>query len=163
MKVSINPVTPFQQNSSLLVCEKTGKGAIVDPGGEVDRLIAHSEEHCDGVEKILLTHGHIDHAAAAAELSEDLGLPIEGPHIADKFLLDDLEAHGARMGIPGRPVTPGRCSCARVPTSWRAAARRVRAVSLCGKASTTGAPASHASLTAGSMGSRVASASPTPA
>jgi len=108
LKFLIVPVTPFQQNCSIACCTATNRSAIVDPGGDIDRIKAAIEQSGATPEKILLTHGHIDHAAAAAELSEDLGLPIEGPHIADKFLLDDLEAHGARMGIPGRPVTPGR-------------------------------------------------------
>ena len=100
MKVSINPVTPFQQNSSLLVCEKTGKGAIVDPGGEVDRLIAHAEEHCDGVEKILLTHAHIDHAGGTAELAKRLGVPIEGPQSEEQFWIDLLPSQAAQFGFP---------------------------------------------------------------
>ena len=104
MKVSINPVTPFQQNSSLLVCEKTGKGAIVDPGGEVDRLIAHSEEHCDGVEKILLTHAHIDHAGGTSELARRLGVPIEGPQVEEQFWIDLLPSQAAQFGFPAAEI-----------------------------------------------------------
>ena len=100
MKVSINPVTPFQQNSSLLVCEKTGKGAIVDPGGEVERLIAHAGEHCEEVEKILLTHAHIDHAGGTAELARQLNIPIEGPQIEEQFWIDLLPSQSAQFGFP---------------------------------------------------------------
>jgi hydroxyacylglutathione hydrolase len=100
MKVSINPVTPFQQNSSLLVCEKTGKGAIVDPGGEVDRLIAHAKEHCTEVEKILLTHAHIDHAGGTAELARRLDIPIEGSQIEEQFWIDLLPSQAAQFGFP---------------------------------------------------------------
>ena len=100
MKVTISPVTPFQQNSSLLVCEKTGKGAIVDPGGEVERLIAHASEHCEEVEKILLTHAHIDHAGGTAELARQLNIPIEGPQIEEQFWIDLLPSQAAQFGFP---------------------------------------------------------------
>ena len=69
MKVTLMPVTPFQQNSSLLVCESTGRAAIVDPGGDLDIIKGEVERQNVSVEKVLLTHGHIDHAGAAAPLS----------------------------------------------------------------------------------------------
>ena len=100
MKVSIHPVTPFEQNSSLLVCEKSGKGAIVDPGGDVERLIAHANEHCDVVEKILLTHAHVDHAGGTAELARQLNVPIEGPQIEEQFWIDLLPSQAAQFGFP---------------------------------------------------------------
>lgn len=108
LKFLIVPVTPFQQNCSVAVCTATNRAAIVDPGGDLDRVKAAIEETGATPEKIILTHGHIDHAAGATALSEELGLPIEGPHLDDKFLLDDIEAHGVRMGIPARKVVPGR-------------------------------------------------------
>lgn len=109
MEVSILPVTPFQQNSSLLVCEATRKGAIVDPGGEVDRLVAHAEERCDAVEKILLTHAHIDHAGGTAELAQRLGIPIEGPQREDQFWIDLLPGQSREFGFPpAEAFTPDR-------------------------------------------------------
>jgi len=109
MEVSIVPVTPFQQNCSLLVCERTRKGAIVDPGGEIDRLLQHAEGRCDGVEKILLTHAHLDHASGTAELARRLGVPIEGPHVEDQFWIDLLPEQAAHYGFPpAETFTPDR-------------------------------------------------------
>jgi hydroxyacylglutathione hydrolase len=110
LKAAIVPVTPFQQNCTLLWDEGTKQGAVVDPGGDLDRIEAGIKQTGMTVEKILLTHGHIDHAAGAAELKEKLGgIPIEGPHQADKFLLDGLAAQGMAMGMLGaRNVTPDR-------------------------------------------------------
>ena len=109
MKAVIIPVTAFQQNCSVLWCTETNKAAVVDPGGEIERINAAIEEQDVEVEKILLTHGHIDHAGAAADLSEQLGVPIEGPHIEDKFWIEQLAEQGARFGVEaGRPFTPSR-------------------------------------------------------
>ena len=110
LKAAIVPVTPFQQNCTLLWDEETKAGAVVDPGGDLARIEAGIKQTGMTVEKILLTHGHIDHAAGAAELKEKLGdIPIEGPHQADKFLLDGLVAQGLAMGLAGaRNVTPDR-------------------------------------------------------
>ncbi len=110
LKAAIVPVTPFQQNCTLLWDEASKQGTVVDPGGDLDRIEAGIKQTGMTVEKILLTHGHIDHAAGAAELKERLGgIPIEGPHEADKFLLDGLVAQGLAMGMPGaRNVTPDR-------------------------------------------------------
>ena len=109
MEVSILPVTPFQQNCSLLVCERTRKGAIVDPGGEVERLVAHAEERCDEVEKILLTHAHLDHAGGTAELARRLDVPIEGPHTEDQFWIDLLPEQAMQFGFPeAETFTPDR-------------------------------------------------------
>lgn len=108
MKIAVVPVTPFQQNCSIVWDETTKRGAVIDPGGDLPRILAALEELEVTPEKIVLTHGHIDHAAGAAELAETLKIPVEGPHEADKFLLDDLPTAGARTGIPGRPVTPDR-------------------------------------------------------
>ena len=108
VKAVIVPVTPFQQNCTLVWDEATRVGAVVDPGGDLDRIRAAIAQHGVAVEKILLTHGHIDHAGGAAELAEALGVPVEGPHPADRFLLDRLDESGAGYGIPGRPFVPGR-------------------------------------------------------
>jgi hydroxyacylglutathione hydrolase len=110
LKAAIVPVTPFQQNCTLLWDETSKVGAVVDPGGDLHRIEAGINQTGMKVEKILLTHGHLDHAGGAAELKEKLGgIPIEGPHLADKFLLDGLAAQGAGMGVSGmHNVTPDR-------------------------------------------------------
>jgi len=108
LKAAILPVTPFQQNCTLLWDPTTLIGAVIDPGGDLDHIEKAISEIGMKVEKILLTHGHIDHAAGAAELKERLGVPIEGPHEADRPLLDALEAQGQAYGLPARPVTPDR-------------------------------------------------------
>lgn len=108
IKVAIVPVTPFQQNCTILICEATRKAAVVDPGGDVPLIRRAIEQTGARVEKILLTHGHADHAGGAAELRDALGVPIEGPQIADKFLLDNLEAAAKMFGFPCRNVTPDR-------------------------------------------------------
>jgi len=108
LKAAILPVTPFQQNCTLLWDPATMIGAVIDPGGDLDHIEKAISEVGMKVEKILLTHGHIDHAAGAAELKERLGVPIEGPHEADRPLLDALEAQGQAYGMPARTVTPDR-------------------------------------------------------
>jgi len=107
IKAAILPVTPLQQNCTLIWDEETGKGAVIDPGGDVARIREVIAEAGLEPEKILLTHGHIDHAGGAAALREALAVPIEGPHIADKFLLDSLARSGAAYGIAdARDVEP---------------------------------------------------------
>ena len=108
LKAAILPVTPFQQNCTLLWDPTTMIGAVIDPGGDLDHIEKAISEVGMKVEKILLTHGHIDHAAGAAELKERLGVPIEGPHEADRPLLDALEAQGQAYGLQARTVTPDR-------------------------------------------------------
>ncbi len=109
LKAAIIPVTPFQQNCTLLWDDETKKGAIVDPGGDLDAIVAAIAEVGIVPEKILLTHGHIDHAGGAAELRERLGgIPIEGPHGDERPLLENLDKQGEAYGIPARPVTPDR-------------------------------------------------------
>jgi len=108
VRAAIIPVTPFQQNCTLLWCEKTGKAAVIDPGGDLDRIRDAIAQSGTTVEKIILTHGHIDHAAGAADLREELGVAIEGPHRADDFLLQRLAEQGQAYGIPARAVTPDR-------------------------------------------------------
>ncbi len=105
----IVPVTPFEQNCTLLWCETTKKAVVIDPGGDVPVIRDAIAKTGVTVEKIWLTHGHIDHVGGAAELREALNVPIEGPHIADKFLLDNVVSSGARFGITGvRDFTPDR-------------------------------------------------------
>ena len=109
LKAAIVPVTPFQQNCTLIWDPETMQGAVVDPGGDLDRIEAAIAEVGMKPEKILLTHGHIDHAGGAAEMRERLGgIPIEGPHEAERPLLDNLDKQGAAYGMEARPVTPDR-------------------------------------------------------
>jgi glyoxylase-like metal-dependent hydrolase (beta-lactamase superfamily II) len=109
IKALVIPVTAFQQNASLVWCAATGRAAFVDPGGEPDRLQSAAREQGVTVEKILLTHGHLDHAGAAAELSERLGVPIEGPHADEDWLLASIPDQGAKWGMAGaRACTPTR-------------------------------------------------------
>jgi len=108
LKAAIVPVTPFQQNCTLLWDDTSKFGVVVDPGGEVERIKRAIAEAGFTVEKILLTHGHIDHAGGADELRAALGVKIEGPHLADKFLLDGLSAQGRSYGFEARNVAPDR-------------------------------------------------------
>ena len=100
MKQLVLPVTAYQQNCTFVLCEKSGKAAVIDPGGEAERLLAIVEKHQLDVEKILLTHGHLDHVGAAADLREKLGVPIVGPHEADAFWLQQLPQQGQMLGGP---------------------------------------------------------------
>lgn len=110
LKAAIVPVTPFMQNCTLLWDDASMTGAVVDPGGDVRRILAGITKAGMSVEKILLTHGHIDHAGGAMELKESLGgVPIEGPHRADDFLLEGLEEQALQFGMDGvRNATPDR-------------------------------------------------------
>jgi hydroxyacylglutathione hydrolase len=106
---TIVPVTPFQQNCMLLWCEATRRGVVIDPGGDVPNILEAVRRSNVTVEKIWLTHGHIDHVGGAAELRDALSVPIEGPHVADKSLLDHTEESGARFGMTGaRNFAPDR-------------------------------------------------------
>lgn len=108
-QITIVPVTPFQQNCCIFFDAKTKRGAVVDPGGDVPRILDAIKETGVTVEKILITHGHIDHAGGAQDLREKLGVQIEGPHRADEFLLDDLPQTGANYGMmDARVVKPDR-------------------------------------------------------
>ena len=103
MDYRILPVTPYQQNCTLLWCEHTRRAAIVDPGGEPARILATIAELKLEPERILLTHGHLDHVGAAGDLAEQLGLPITGPHRDDAFLIHALPEQCAMLDFP--PVT----------------------------------------------------------
>ncbi|WP_338663586.1 MBL fold metallo-hydrolase [Pararoseomonas sp. SCSIO 73927] len=109
------PVTPFQQNCALIWDAETGRGTVIDPGGDVPRILAALDRAGFTVERILLTHGHLDHAGGAAELKRVLEarqggpVPIEGPDRRDALLLEGLAEQGARFGIEGmEAVTPDR-------------------------------------------------------
>jgi len=105
----IAPVTPLQQNCTIVWCVKTNKAAIIDPGGEVPRLMAALQEQNLTLEKIWITHGHLDHAGGTAAIKELTGVPIEGPHPDDQFWIDDIGTSGAKWGMPeARPFTPDR-------------------------------------------------------
>ena len=108
MKAAIIPVTPLQQNCTLLWCTETMKGAFVDPGGDLDRLKAAAKQQGVTIEKLILTHGHIDHCGGAGILAEDLGVPIEGPQEADRFWISRLEDDGRSYGIQAKVFEPDR-------------------------------------------------------
>ena len=108
LKAVIVQVTPFQQNCTLIWCTETMKAAIVDPGGDLPRIKAAVAQAGVTVEKILLTHGHIDHAGEAKPLADDLGVPIEGPHEADRFWLARLDDDGRNYGMTGVVFEPDR-------------------------------------------------------
>jgi glyoxylase-like metal-dependent hydrolase (beta-lactamase superfamily II) len=108
LKAVIVPVTPLQQNATLFWCARTMRGAIVDPGGDLDRLKSAAVQHKVKVEKIILTHGHIDHCGGAGVLAQELGVPIEGPHEADRFWIARLEDDGRSYGIPATVFEPDR-------------------------------------------------------
>jgi hydroxyacylglutathione hydrolase len=109
MEVQLVPVTSFQQNCAILRCESTGMAAVVDPGGDVERLASVIEDRGLEVEKIFLTHGHLDHAGGAGDLAERLAVPIIGPHVDDQFWLDGLEQQAQMFGLQhSHDVKPDR-------------------------------------------------------
>ncbi len=108
LRATIVPVTAIEQNCTLIWCTATMKAAVVDPGGDLPRILAAIEQAGVTVEKILLTHGHIDHAGEAKPLAEQLGVPIEGPHEDDRFWLARLDEDGRNWGIRGVVFEPDR-------------------------------------------------------
>ena len=108
LKAAIIPVTPLQQNCCLIWCTQTMRGAFTDPGGDLDRLKAAAAQHGVTVEKILITHGHLDHCGQSGLLAEELGVPIEGPHEADRFWISRLDDDGARYGMQAKSFEPDR-------------------------------------------------------
>ncbi|MDB6060752.1 MAG: fold metallo-hydrolase [Verrucomicrobiaceae bacterium] len=100
MKITIVPVTAFQQNCSILICEATKRAALVDPGGDMPQLRAALTQLGVTVEKVFLTHGHMDHCGAADLVRKEFGVPIEGPHREDKFWIDQLAASSKMFGLP---------------------------------------------------------------
>ena len=101
LKAAIVPVTPFEQNCTLLWDETSKMGAVVDPGGDVPRILEAIKEIGISIEKVVLTHGHLDHVGGAAELAKTLGVKIEGPHEADKFLMEGVAAQARSYGLAG--------------------------------------------------------------
>lgn len=99
LKVILVPVTPFEQNCSILICQQTNQAAVVDPGGDLPKILEALEGSGAQVEKILLTHGHVDHCAGAVALAEQLGVDIIGPHEDEKFWLDQLPLQSQRFGF----------------------------------------------------------------
>lgn len=109
MQHRIIPVTPYQQNCSLIWCEETREAALIDPGGDIDRLLDAVQQEDLRLTKLILTHGHMDHVGGTAELAKRYDLPIEGPHKEDAFWIDALAGQATMMGFP--PVesfTPDR-------------------------------------------------------
>lgn len=103
------PVTPFQQNCTLLWCEDSKRAAVVDPGGDIERILAAVEERGLKLEKILLTHGHLDHVGGTAALAKQLQLPVEGPHKEDGFWIEQLPMQAQMFGFPAvETFTPDR-------------------------------------------------------
>ncbi|HSP24439.1 MAG TPA: MBL fold metallo-hydrolase [Saliniramus sp.] len=109
MKAAIVPVTPFEQNCTIIWDDETKKGAVIDPGGDMPRIEGAIAELGVTIEKIIVTHGHVDHICAVADLRDKLNIPVEGPHKADAFLIDNLPTTAANYGMHGvRSFTPDR-------------------------------------------------------
>lgn len=109
IQCTIVPVTPYQQNCSIMKCLTTGKAAIVDPGGEVERVLQAAKDMDATVEKVILTHAHVDHCAASDVIRQQLNVPIEGPHEDDEFWLEKLPQWCQMSGFPpADPFTPDR-------------------------------------------------------
>jgi hydroxyacylglutathione hydrolase len=108
LRAAVIPVTPLQQNCTLIWCTATMRAALIDPGGDLPRLKAALAQAGVTLEKILVTHGHIDHCGGAGILAQELGVPIEGPHEEDRFWISRLDEDGRAYGIEGRPFEPDR-------------------------------------------------------
>ena len=108
LKVAIIPVTPLQQNCTLVWCTRTMRGAFVDAGGDLARLREAVAKTGVTIEKLLVTHGHIDHCGATGAFARELGVPIEGPHEADRFWIARLDDDGRKDGIAGEVFEPDR-------------------------------------------------------
>ena len=101
LQIGIIPVTPFQQNCAIVKCTATNKAAIIDPGGDAPQILEAARNFGVDVEKILLTHGHLDHAGGVAGVVAELKVPVEGPHIADKVLLEGISRQARMYGVDG--------------------------------------------------------------
>ncbi|MGF9563789.1 MBL fold metallo-hydrolase [Neorhizobium sp. JUb45] len=110
LQAGIIPVTPFQQNCTIFFDADSKEGVVVDPGGDVDTIVETIAQNGITVKEIWITHGHLDHAGGADELRERLGVPVIGPHIDDKPLLENLEVQGQKFGVamPLRNLVPDR-------------------------------------------------------
>jgi glyoxylase-like metal-dependent hydrolase (beta-lactamase superfamily II) len=118
MQRLVIPVTPFVQNCSLIWCEQTRRAAVIDPGGDLPRILSAVDRAGVTVERVLLTHGHLDHVGAAADLSQALGVPVEGPNEADRYWLDALPQQARMFSLP--PPAAGI-----VPDRWLVEGDRV--------------------------------------
>jgi glyoxylase-like metal-dependent hydrolase (beta-lactamase superfamily II) len=108
LRVAIVPVTPLMQNCSLIWCTATMRGAFVDAGGDLDKLKAAAAKMGVTIEKLLVTHGHLDHCGQTGVLARELGVPIEGPQEEDRFWIASLGEDSARWGVPAEPFEPDR-------------------------------------------------------
>ncbi|UAK24855.1 MBL fold metallo-hydrolase [Sphingomonas nostoxanthinifaciens] len=108
LRAAIIPVTPFQQNCTLIWCTRTMRGAVVDAGGELPRIKAAAAQAGVAIEKLLVTHGHADHCGGVAEFAAELGVPVEGPQREDLFWIAKLHENAPRFGIDARPFEPTR-------------------------------------------------------
>jgi hydroxyacylglutathione hydrolase len=109
LKYHTVPVTAFQQNCSIVWCDQTRLAAVIDPGGDIDRILAEVKRLGLTLEQIWITHAHLDHAGGAAALARQMGLPIVGPHEADQFWIDGMAEQSRLFGFPGaEPFTPTR-------------------------------------------------------
>jgi len=108
LRAAIVPVTAFEQNCSFLWCTRTMRGVLVDPGGDLPRLKQGIEQAGITVEKILVTHGHMDHCGMAGVLAQELGVPIEGPHEDDRFWIEQLDSSQSKFGLEGHSFEPDR-------------------------------------------------------
>lgn len=109
IRALVTPVTPLQQNCTIVWCEKSRRAAVIDPGGEVPRLLSILADQGLTLEKIWITHGHLDHAGGAAALKSATGAPIEGPHPDDKFWIEGIEEAAIKWGMPdAKAFTPDR-------------------------------------------------------
>ncbi len=109
MRYAIIPVTPFEQNCSVFWCEQTRQAAVIDPGGDIERVERFLAEQRLSLSKILVTHGHIDHAGGVAALAEKTGVPVEGPQREDLFWIEGMAEQSRMFGFPGvRSFTPNR-------------------------------------------------------
>jgi hydroxyacylglutathione hydrolase len=110
LQAGIIPVTPFQQNCTILFDDETREGVVVDPGGDVATIEAAIRENGISIKEIWITHGHIDHAGGADELRERLGVQVIGPHADDLPLLEKLEQQATAFGVrmEARNLVPDR-------------------------------------------------------
>ncbi len=108
MRAAIIPVTAFEQNCTLIWCTKTMRGAFIDPGGDLGKLKLAVERSGVTIEKLLVTHGHMDHCGMTGVLARDLGVPIEGPHEEDRFWIETLDDPSKRYGLEGESFEPDR-------------------------------------------------------
>ena len=108
LQAAIIPVTPLQQNCCLIWCTETMKGAFTDPGGDLPLLKAAAAQQGVTIEKLLVTHGHLDHCGQTGILAQELGVPVEGPHEEDRFWISQLGDDGRKYGMDAQTFEPDR-------------------------------------------------------